>query len=192
MKSPKIFLALMARKWCLFLLTILFSTSKSESQTNNPQAGLLCISDCETCPVICSPPPSSSSPSTPSSPLPPPPSPLPFLLPPPPVHHHSPPHPYYFASPPSTSPPAHPPPSPRSGGSGVATPPPPSPPQSIIPWSGAFPTPPSVYGYNPGNMGQRNFSYPYYYFYASKASCYLPFHQAPILSVVFIFFQVLF
>ncbi|KAL8498942.1 hypothetical protein ACS0TY_022049 [Phlomoides rotata] len=166
-------LTFMARKWILYPLIILLSTSKSQSQTeDNPSASLLCISDCETCPVICSPPPSHS----PSPPvvlkLPPP--------PPPPEHHYSPPQqPYYFTSPsPSLSPPAHPPP------------PPPAP-------GGAPPPRPSVYVYNPGTTtppsgtGQRNFSYPYYYFYASRASPnYLS--QGSILLTFFSFFRILY
>ncbi|KAH6792386.1 hypothetical protein C2S52_002863 [Perilla frutescens var. hirtella] len=172
----------MARNLTLSLLIIFLSTSKSQCQSNIPSAGLLCISDCETCPVICSPPPSPPSLSSP------PPTPkLPPLLPPsppqsPPTHHmNSPPQPYYYFTAPSPSsppPPAHPKP----------------PPPSYNSWGGATPPPPpQVYLYNPGNtapagMGQRNFSYPYYYFYASKASPHCPlFHGSFIFLMMFIF-----
>ncbi|KAL3645989.1 hypothetical protein CASFOL_011169 [Castilleja foliolosa] len=159
---------------CIIFLFILLPTSQSQTQTNIPSAGLLCISECDSCPVICSSPPTSSPP----SPKLPPPSPK---LPPPapPAQHHSPPLPYYFDSPaPSSSPPPpHPPPAYVYSGGGAATPP-----------------PPSVYVYNPGtstgppSSGQRNGSFPYYYFYVSKASCYVPFnHQGFILLVVLIF-----
>ncbi|KAK6118321.1 hypothetical protein DH2020_047892 [Rehmannia glutinosa] len=168
MKHSKI----IARKSILFLFISLSTISESQGQTGISPAGLLCISDCETCPVICSPPPSPPSPSAPPTPKSPPPA--------PPVHRHSPPPPqlpYYFDSPSPSSPPAHPPPPPSVG---------------------AGPPPPSVYVYNPGTavpppgMGQRNFSFPYYYFYASKASCYLPLQEGFILLVVFILFQVLY
>ncbi|KAK4422207.1 hypothetical protein Salat_1803000 [Sesamum alatum] len=172
----------LARTWMLILF-ILFSPSRSQGQTVFPPAGLLCISDCETCPVICSPPP---PPATPKSSPPPP--------PPPPVHHSSPPLPYYFDSPaPSSPPPAHPLPPPPSyiSWGGSANPPPPPPP-STTPKGGGPPPPPSVNVYNPG-MGQRNFSYPYYYFYASKAASCLPLlHQSFILLMLFIFFQILY
>ncbi|KAL2236000.1 UNVERIFIED_CONTAM: hypothetical protein Sindi_1332200 [Sesamum indicum] len=176
----------MPRTWMLFLF-ILFASSRSEGQTQTglPPAGLLCISDCETCPVICSPPP----PPTPKSP------------PTPPVHHPSPPLPYYFDSPaPSSPPPPHPLPPPPSYVSwgGSANPPPPPPPPSNTTKGGGAPPPPSVYVYNPGTimppgMGQRNYSYPYYYFYASKAVSSLPLlDQGLILLMLFIFLQVLY
>lgn len=156
----------MARNFILSLFFIFLSISKSQCQSSNfPSAGLLCISDCETCPVICSPP---SPPPTPK-------------LPPPPVHHHSPPQPYYYftaPSPSSSPPPARPKP----------------PPPSYTIWGGATPPPPpQVYVYNPGNtVEQRNFSYPYYYFYtASKASCDLPFFNGSfIFMMMFVFFTI--
>ncbi|KAK6129506.1 hypothetical protein DH2020_036739 [Rehmannia glutinosa] len=123
MKHSKI----IARKCTLFLFISLSTISESQGQTGISPAGLLCISDCETCPVICSPPPSPPSPLAPPTPK-------------------------------SPPPPAHPPPPPSVG----------------------------------AGMGQRNFSFPYYYFYASKASCYLPLQESFILLVVFIFFQVLY
>ncbi|KAI3468101.1 hypothetical protein Pfo_024764 [Paulownia fortunei] len=158
MQSSRI-LALMTRKTWIVLLLILLSTSKSEGQKGIPSGGLLCVSECDTCPVVCSPPPS-----TPKSP--------PRL---PPTAHHSPPEPKYIDSPP----PAHPaPPSPSD----------------VV----AIPPPPALYVYNPGTtvppgMVQQNFSYPYYYFYSSKAAtCSLPLHQGSIIFVVFMFFQVLY
>ncbi|GFP91387.1 hypothetical protein PHJA_001282700 [Phtheirospermum japonicum] len=169
MEHPRIILA----RQCIFFLIVLLSTSQSQAQTNIPSAGLLCISDCESCPVICSSPPTSAPPS-------------PKLPPPaPPAQHHSPPLPYYFDSPaPSSSPPLPPYPPPP--------PPPPPPPAYVYSGGGAAtPPPPSVYVYNPGTntgpptSGQRNVSFPYYYFYASKASCYVPLdHQGFILLLL--------
>lgn len=139
MKNPRI-LELMTREWN-FLFLIMLCAAKSEDQTGMPEAGSLCISDCESCPVICAPPP----PPVNSKPLPPPPLPPPQ----PPVHHHSPPQPYYFGSPPLFSlpePPPSPPPPRRP------TCPPPPPPKSV------------------GVPKDYPYPYPYYYFYASKAA----------------------
>lgn len=68
-------LALMIRKWFVYLL-IMFSIAKCDHQTIVPAAGLLCISECEKCPVVCSP---SAQPGNSKPP------------PPLPAHHHSPP-----------------------------------------------------------------------------------------------------
>ncbi|XP_017233659.1 extensin [Daucus carota subsp. sativus] len=134
------------------------------SSTISPAEGLFCISDCESCPVICAPPPpplkSTASP-PPSPPKPPPP------------HHSSPPEQsYYFESPPppKKSSPAptktSPPPSYIAWGespdSPSPPPPPPSPDLNYVPVPGGQGTFPSY------NTGQKNSSNPYYYFYASK------------------------
>ncbi|XP_009365563.2 leucine-rich repeat extensin-like protein 3 [Pyrus x bretschneideri] len=122
----------MTRKWiprsfkaAVFGL-IMFAGLTYEDQTVDPETGLLCISECGTCPVLCSPPPSPEL--EPSGPLPSPPQ------SPPPVH-HSPPQYYYISPPPSPpkqspSPPSSPPkqsPSPPSYSSKGAPPPPPPP-----------------------------------------------------------------
>lgn len=117
-----------------FLLCIMISAVKSQS-------GLLCISDCATCPMICSSPPPLQVVSEP-----PPPPPLPPLL---------------------SSEPPPPPPAP------------PLPPSSYISWGdsgGATPASPSNYFNSPatetpaagGGLGKINYSYPYFYYYASK------------------------
>ncbi|BBG95073.1 S-adenosyl-L-methionine-dependent methyltransferases superfamily protein [Prunus dulcis] len=146
---------------------VMFAGLTYEDQVGEAETGLLCISECTTCPVICStpPPPQLESSSPPPSP--------------PPVH-PSPSQSYYSSPPPSppqfdySSPPASPPP------------PPPSPPkQSPSPSSyskGAPPPPSFVYFFNMPPSGPvptttttttgvlHNNSYPYYYFYASEAS----------------------
>ncbi|KAG5030833.1 hypothetical protein JHK85_014815 [Glycine max] len=72
-----------------FMGLVLFATvTSSEYKAEDPSSGLFCISDCATCPVICSPPPPPpmlitpphppTSPSAPHSP------PLSYLSPPPP------------------------------------------------------------------------------------------------------------
>ncbi|XP_050126144.1 leucine-rich repeat extensin-like protein 3 [Malus sylvestris] len=103
---------------------IMFAGLTYEDRTVDPETGLLCISECGTCPVLCSPPPSPEL--EPSGPLPSPPQ------SPPPVH-HSPPQYYYISPPPSPpkqspSPTPSPPkqsPSPPSYSSKGAPPPPP-------------------------------------------------------------------
>ncbi|KAL2237113.1 UNVERIFIED_CONTAM: hypothetical protein Sindi_0903000 [Sesamum indicum] len=140
----------MKKKSWIVLVLIVLSTSKSEGDSGVSSAGLLCVSNCETCPVVCSPPPS-----TPQS------------TPPPSAAHHSPPQP------------VHPAPPPPSDG-------------------GAVPPPPELYVYSPGTtvppgMLQQNFSYPYYYFYTSKATCSLPdLHPGIVPFLMFVFFQVLY
>lgn len=170
MKHPTV-LSSLKRKWFLLLYALMFAKMRCDDQPppGTPGAGLLCISDCGTCPVICSPPsPSVNSKPPPSSP----PQPLP-TPPTPPVHHYSPPQPYYFnAPPPSSSLPKPLPPE--------SSPPPPSPP-SYISWGKAGPPPPFNYFGGGGNipsvqappgMVPVNYSYPYYYFYASQASSF--------------------
>ncbi|KAK1375782.1 putative nutrient reservoir [Heracleum sosnowskyi] len=136
-----------------------FGTSTSTSSAQ----GLFCISECETCPVICAPPP---PPTTTSSP---PPSPIK----PPPDDHSSPPddQSYYFDSPPPPKK-ANPPPSYITWGQSPTSPspppPPPSPDLNYVPVPGAQGTFPSY------NTGQKNSSNPYYYFYASKGSFFTP------------------
>ncbi|KAF3447286.1 hypothetical protein FNV43_RR12468 [Rhamnella rubrinervis] len=45
------------RVFCFIGLLITFATLTYEDHVGEPESGLLCISDCTTCPVICSPPP---------------------------------------------------------------------------------------------------------------------------------------
>ncbi|KAK7311965.1 hypothetical protein RJT34_10469 [Clitoria ternatea] len=143
-----------------FLGLALFGTVTSEDKVETPPSDLLCISDCATCPVICSPPPPML---VATSSHPPPPSPSPP---------HSPPPSYVTFSPPppkSQSPPSH---------SSGAAPPPPFKPFNTAPSGSSQPQPTVI-------AGPHDFSYPYYYFYASPASS-LSVH-APFF-VVFLFF----
>ncbi|CAI9093733.1 OLC1v1029287C1 [Oldenlandia corymbosa var. corymbosa] len=162
------------------------TTTPSSSSSSSSSPGLLCISECATCPVICSPPPSPANSKPPPSPFLPPspsltkPSPLP---PSPPVHYYSPSYPYLHAPPPSLFPEPLPPVS-------SSPPPPPTPkkqppptPSYVSSGSGSPPPPRMIYsggdGSGGGNvpsiqqvppaMGQRNYTYPYYYFYASNS-----------------------
>ncbi|CAA0821288.1 conserved oligomeric Golgi complex component-related / COG complex component-related [Striga hermonthica] len=105
-----------APKYILLLTFIFFflPTSQSQGQTNNnniPSTGSLCISECGSCPVICSSPPSPK-------------------LPPPENHQPPPQLPYYFDSPAPMPPPPRrlsqpPPPFNIFAGGGSTTPPPP-------------------------------------------------------------------
>ncbi|KAK4372900.1 hypothetical protein RND71_008284 [Anisodus tanguticus] len=163
----------MTTKCSFLLLCVTFSLANSQ----DPNTGLFCISDCSTCPVICSPPPSpiklkpphSPSPSTSLLQTPPPPPPLfaPLRPSPPQSSSHSP-------SPPSSSSHKSPPPSymiytgappPPSHSSNCPTPP--NPP-NIIP---VTQVPPAVVGQN----------YPYYYYFASEAAS-LPLHGCIFLG----------
>ncbi|KAG2663390.1 hypothetical protein I3760_16G027100 [Carya illinoinensis] len=92
-------LAWMRKKWFLWFLKvgimelIMFANVTSEDQIGVPSTNTLCISDCATCPVICSPPPPPPPPLLQSHP---PPSPS--------AHHSRPPRPPPLeASPPKTS-----------------------------------------------------------------------------------------
>ncbi|KAK4366242.1 hypothetical protein RND71_014122 [Anisodus tanguticus] len=75
---------IMTTKCTFLLLCVTFSLANSQ----DPNTGLLCISDCSTCPVICSPPPSPIKLKPPPSPSPstsllqtPPPPPPPLFAP---------------------------------------------------------------------------------------------------------------
>nr|GMD42765.1 leucine-rich repeat extensin-like protein 3 [Ipomoea batatas] len=118
--------------WLCFLLGTMVPGLKSQSP-----GSLVCISDCATCPIICSsPPPQLEAVSVPPPPLPP-------LL--------------AYGPPP---------------------PPPPLPPSSYISWDGATtPASPSNYLDSPpatetppagGGLGKINYSYPYFYYFASN------------------------
>ncbi|KAL5853558.1 hypothetical protein ACOSQ3_008676 [Xanthoceras sorbifolium] len=142
------------------MLTIALGKVASEDQTEVPATGLLCISDCSTCPVICSTPPPAKE----------------HLYPPlSPPFHHSPPESYYN-SPLPTPHLSPPPPTPHWS-------PPPPPPQPAPSWPTYPTTPPPPFKYynappSPGQArappsagtGPTNYPYPYYYFYASEAS----------------------
>nr|XP_016488136.1 PREDICTED: proline-rich receptor-like protein kinase PERK2 [Nicotiana tabacum] len=179
-------LAMMTTKWSILLLCVIFSQANSQDpNNNNTPAGLLCISDCSTCPVICSPPPSPVK-------LKPPPSPSSVLV-------QAPPPPPLFA-------PLRPSPSqssPRSPSPSSSQPSPKSPPPSYITYIGA-PPPPSSRSSNcptppnapniinipatqaPPVNGQKNYTYPYYYFYVSKAAS-LPLHGSIVLGFLVVF-----
>lgn len=166
---------------CFFVL-FTFATLTYGDQMGEPETGLLCISDCATCPVICSPPPpmlesSNPPPSTSMST-----SPLPV--------HHSPPQ-SYCSSPPlpsAPSTPQPPPPSPHketpsspSSPSWGSTPPP--------PFKYYFDEPPS--GPVTPTRGPHDYSYPYYYFYSSEASSPLSVHASSYFFIL-LFFQFVF
>ncbi|XP_060211276.1 leucine-rich repeat extensin-like protein 1 [Lycium barbarum] len=169
---------IMTTKCSLLLLCVAFSLANCQ----DPNAGLLCISDCTTCPVICSPPPSPTKSKPPPSPSP---SPSTSLLqtppPPPPLFAPLRPSPPQSSSH-STSPPsAHksPPPSYMIY---TGAPPPfrpsncPTPPNSpnVIP---ASQVPPAVVGQN---------TYPYYYYFSSEAAS-LSFHDSIVLGLWVVF-----
>lgn len=156
---------------CFILLFICHEVTPSPT----PNANVLCISECGTCPLICSPPPSPSSVSKPppSEGSKPPPSeglkpspsstpghsePPPYLTP---IYHPVPPQSY--SQPPPTPPPrSHskscPPPSYIELGTNA--PPPPPPPKLVVV--------PSTQIQPADGIGPKNNSYPYYYFYTSK------------------------
>ncbi|OIT32812.1 PREDICTED: extensin-like [Nicotiana attenuata] len=179
MKHAKVLsLALMTTKWSILLLCVTFSLANSHD-TNTP-AGLLCISDCSTCPVICSPPPSPIK-------LKPPPSPSSVLVQAPP-----PPPPLFAPLRPSPSQS-----SPRSPSPSSSQPSPKSPPPSYITYTAAppppshssnCPTPPNIINIPatqaPPANGQKN--YPYYYFYVSKATSF-PLHGSIIIGFLVVF-----
>ncbi|KAK7351288.1 hypothetical protein VNO77_10614 [Canavalia gladiata] len=129
--------------WIIKVLLIevaLLATTTSEGKVEGATSSdIFCISDCDTCPVICSPPPPPPILTTKSYP------------PPSPSIPHSPSPSYFTFSPPPHKPHSPPPSSP---------PPPPSPPPFN---SYSTPNPTVV-------AGPHDFSYPYYYFYASAAS----------------------
>ncbi|CAI9293935.1 unnamed protein product [Lactuca saligna] len=150
------------RKWyfCFLLISIF---SKVEPSTT-PDANLLCISECGTCPVICSPPPSPPAQSKPPS-LPieskPPPSPSkddseppPYLTP---IYHATPPPPSRPQLTPSSPPRTKSCPPPSYITMGTNAPPPPPPPKVVVVPSTQVPA-----------VEPKNNPYPYYYFYTSK------------------------
>ncbi|KAK9048902.1 hypothetical protein SSX86_032129 [Deinandra increscens subsp. villosa] len=157
-----------------------------------PDANVLCISECGTCPLICSPPPSSVAsnppPAVESKPPPaveskPPPSPKTVGLEPPPyltpIYHTTPPQSYSPpARPPSKS---CPPPSFTTMGTNAPPPPPPPPKLVVVPSTQIQPT---------DGIGQKNNSYPYYYFYTSES---VPYSQKiPGFLMLFTCFHLIF
>ncbi|KAB2080022.1 hypothetical protein ERO13_A05G040600v2 [Gossypium hirsutum] len=166
---------------------IMLARVTSEHEMGTPSDGSLCISECTTCPVICSPPP---------------PSQLKSFSPPSPSVHDSPPEPDYIppqlpdsqCSPPpleSVSLPSPSPPPPRP-----PSPPPPPPPAPSSYSSKASPPPPRFeYFYNaPNGQGPPAIvgpiQYPYPYYYVSKASP-LSFQASLSLLMLFCFTVVL-
>ncbi|KAF5726146.1 hypothetical protein HS088_TW23G00887 [Tripterygium wilfordii] len=91
------------KKWLgLFVKVAILGIVMVASVNSEDQTGLLCISDCDTCPVICSPPPSpvkSHTPPPPHSSPPPPPLLTPIYQSPPQSDCHSPPPPPPVPSP---------------------------------------------------------------------------------------------
>ncbi|KAL5701649.1 hypothetical protein ACHQM5_026965 [Ranunculus cassubicifolius] len=129
-------------QWLLRLLRITITTvllfgQVGKGQNGDATTGLLCISECTTCPVICSPPPSPDSLTLTPSPS------LPSQSPPPPPRNHQSPPPPTLSPPPSSSYLPESPPPPRI---------------QIIP-SISSPSLPTA----------SNYTYPYYYYYASHA-----------------------
>uniref|UniRef100_A0A6N2LAU0 Uncharacterized protein n=1 Tax=Salix viminalis TaxID=40686 RepID=A0A6N2LAU0_SALVM len=167
MKSPADFIMsepCRSNNIVIVLEMVTFAGANSDGNPmGEPAASLLCISDCVTCPVICSPPP-------------------PLLYHPSPPSHHSPSPQHSYHSllpppPPPTSPSTSPPPPPTS----PSTSPPAyhSPPQSPQAPScspiWAAPPPPGYYFNTPKGQappGKGPYPYPYYYFYSSKASSF--------------------
>ncbi|WCJ43028.1 hypothetical protein M5689_023794 [Euphorbia peplus] len=141
--------------WKIRLIGMLFYVARVLSELD--QTALLCISECTTCPVICSPPPPPPSPSShhsPRPPSPPPPQSVPASSPPPPPKSAFPPlQSASSAAPPPPTPPLHPPP--PKPGVNVQT--------------------PKIQGQSP---------FPYYYFYTSKANSSL---YSSLFNFVFIF-----
>lgn len=140
--------ASLRRESSAWLLKLVILAMIMSAQTEVPPTGLLCISECATCPVICSPPP------PPTLEFKPPPSPLPHHSPTPSYHSHSPP---------------PPPPPPRSSPPHSSSPPPP-----FIYFTWDSPPPPFNYMGIPSvpappTKGKPDYSYPYYYFYASNS-----------------------
>nr|XP_004245075.1 proline-rich receptor-like protein kinase PERK8 [Solanum lycopersicum] len=166
---------------CLFLVLCVATFCLTNSQDTNtmPPASLLCISECNTCPVICStPPPSTIKLNPPPSPstsilvqTPPPPPPLFAPLRPSPPSSHSP-------SPPSSSQKE-----------------PKSPPPSYMIYTGA-PPPPHTSNCPPNIINipstqvppvQKNYTYPYYYYFASEATSIPLFHGSIVLGFWVVF-----
>ncbi|KAK7816442.1 hypothetical protein CFP56_044090 [Quercus suber] len=168
-------LASMRNKWCSWFCRIwimgllMFANVTSEDQIGAPSSGSLCISDCATCPVICSPPP-------------------PLLEMPPMAGPNDYPYPYYYfyASKAASS-------LPLDASFYFITPA--SPPKSSSYPSWGTPPPPFKYynnmppsGRMPPMAGPNDYPYPYYYFYASKAASSLPL-DAPFYFMLLFFFH---
>ncbi|GLT85572.1 hypothetical protein SLE2022_037590 [Rubroshorea leprosula] len=136
-----------------------FGQVAAQGEVGEPASSSLCISECETCPVICSPSPEPLvtiyPPPSPLLTLYPPPPPLLTPYPPPPLLKTYPPPPVHHSTPHSPPPP---PPAPSSYPYG-GTPPPPK-------YSGI----PYPYYQGPPYVGPHQYPYPYYYFYSSEAS----------------------
>ncbi|KAM3397421.1 leucine-rich repeat extensin-like protein 1 [Capsicum galapagoense] len=157
-------LALMTTKWSFLLLCVTFSLVNSQDNTNTmPPASLLCISDCATCPVICSPPPSPIT-------LKPPPSPPSSVLlqtpPPPPLFAPLRPSPPQSSSHSPQKAPKSPPPSYMIY---TGAPPPPHAHPSNCP---TLPNPPNIINIPSTQVPpvQKNYTYPYYYYFTSEAA----------------------
>ncbi|KAI4380857.1 hypothetical protein MLD38_006996 [Melastoma candidum] len=133
--------------------------------------GVLCISECSTCPIIC---PSPSLPPSQWSSRPPPPAPVWTPVPPTSWRYYYPPtQPYHAHPPPPPSPPLYFEPPLMSYLPTPPSPSPPPPPPQVPLWSGATPPPPSKYNmpmFEPTpatTNGSHDYSSHFYYFYTS-------------------------
>ncbi|KAG2666003.1 hypothetical protein I3760_15G034900 [Carya illinoinensis] len=176
--------ASMRKQWFPWLLNVgmimglfMFAnvTCDQDHEIGDPPTGAPCISECATCPVICSPP----SPQLQSHP--PPASSVHHSLPPPKPTPSSPDHsrPRPPTSTPLPSPPAALPPKASSNSLGGS----PSPP--FIYFNNM---PPSDPGHVPPMVGAYGYSYPYYY-YASMASTSLSVLDASFFLIMLLVFH---
>lgn len=145
----------------LWVVATALFLAASEAQMAVPSTGQLCISDCSTCPVICTAPPPPSSYST-------------YIPPPPSLESYG----GYMAAPVMT----RPPPPPEFYGGYMASPEMTRPPPPVSKYfMGAQPS-----GQMPQTVGPRDYSYPYYYFYSSN-SCSSSFVSTFVVSLVCFF-----
>lgn len=168
-------LASAMRKWFPWFLRIgimgfvMFAGVTSADQIEAPSTSELCISDCATCPVICSPPPPLLKSFPPPSPS---------------VHHSSPPPPPLLKPFPPPSRAVTPPEA--APYTSWGSPPPPPPPfkyyNNMPPSGPVTPMPP--------NGVPRDYPYPYYYFYASHAPS-LSLDASFVFMLLFLFHFVL-
>ncbi|KAD4178030.1 hypothetical protein E3N88_26621 [Mikania micrantha] len=166
-----------------FLLAFIVGATPSPTS----DASVLCISECGTCPLICSPPPRSIESKPPPSVEPKPPQspthgdsePPPYLTP---IYHTTPPQSYSPPSPTPTPPRTQAKSCPPPSYTTMSTNAPPPPPKLVVVPSTQI---------QPGDgIGQKNNSYPYYYFYASKGVAFS--QEIPGLLILFTCFHFIF
>uniref|UniRef100_A0A7N0V787 Uncharacterized protein n=1 Tax=Kalanchoe fedtschenkoi TaxID=63787 RepID=A0A7N0V787_KALFE len=145
------------------LLALWVARASAQGQAGAASTGLLCISECVTCPVICSPPPSPAQEKPQPPPFsPPPPQPKPPKCPSPPPKPLAPPPPRFIYT---------------IGG----VPPPPR------VYYGVFPAPPNGKGRPPG----YEYPYPYYAYYSSAVAGCSYLSQLLVVFVLQMLFMVL-